>query len=134
MAPVTDAADFLARAIPIMLGGGAVQIAMHFLKRRQDMRAADVAAVKTTSDTDAVVVASAERSLLISDQVRDRAVRRAELLMTDLQHAEAEMARMQIETREYRLEVAGLRREVEYLRGQLADAQEQLAAHEGETL
>jgi hypothetical protein len=78
MAPVTDLADLLVRAVPVMLGGGSVQLILFFLKRRVEMRTADVAAGKTTSETDAVVVASAERSLLLSDQVRDRAVRRAE--------------------------------------------------------
>jgi hypothetical protein len=118
MAPVTDLADLLVRAVPVMLGGGSVQLILFFLKRRVEMHTADVAAGKTTSETDAVVVASAERSLLLSDQVRDRAVRRAEVLMTDLQHAEGEMTRMQIEIREYRLEVAALRRELSQLRAQ----------------
>ena len=105
-----------------MLGGGAVQIAIFMLKRRQEMRAADVAAVKTTTETDAVVVASAERSLLLSDQVRDRAVKRAEQLLADLQHAEAERAEVLLETRELRVEVASLRREVDQLRARLAAA------------
>lgn len=103
-----------------MLGGGAVQLTIALLKRRQEMRAADVASTKTATDTDAVIVASAERSLLLSDQVRDRAVKRAEQLMTDLQHAEAELAGMHVETRELRIEVAALRREVAALRARLS--------------
>lgn len=119
---MTEILDLFVRAIPIMLGGGAVQIAIFMLKRRQEMRAADVAAVKTTTETDAVVVASAERSLLLSDQVRDRAVKRAEQLLADLQHAEAERAEVLLETRELRVEVASLRREVDQLRARLAAA------------
>ena len=121
---MTEIADLFVRAIPIMLGGGAVQIAIFLLKRRQEMRAADVAAVKTTTETDAVVVASAEKSLLLSDQVRDRAVRRAEQLRVDLQHAESERAGLLLETRELRVEVASLRREVDQLRARLAAATE----------
>jgi flavin-binding protein dodecin len=119
MVAVTDLADLFVRAIPIMLGGGAVQLTIYFLKRRQEMRAADVAATKTATDTDAVIVASAEKSLLMSDQARDRAVKRAEQLLTDLERAESELAAMHVETRELRVEVAALRREVAGLRTRL---------------
>lgn len=121
---MTELADLFLRAVPIMLGGGAVQLVILLLKRRQEMRAADVAADKTSTEADAVVVASAERSLLLSDQVRDRAVKRAEELLADLQHAETELARMHVEARELRVEVAALRREVEMLRARLALATE----------
>lgn len=121
---MTELADLFLRAVPIMLGGGAVQLVILFLKRRQEMRAADVAADKMSTEADAVVVASAERSLLLSDQVRDRAVKRAEELLTDLQHAETELARMHVEARELRVEVAALRREVEILRARLTLATE----------
>lgn len=117
---MTELLDLLGRALPIMLGGGAVQLGIFLLKRRQEMRAADAATEKITTEADAVVVASAERSLLLSDQVRDRAVKRAEQLLADLQHAETELAGMHIEARELRVEVAALRREVEVLRGRLA--------------
>lgn len=120
MAPVTELADLFVRAIPIMLGGGAVQVAIFLLKRRQEMRAADVAATKVVTDTDAVIVASAEKSMILSDQARDRAVKRAEQLLADLQHAEAERAETLLETRELRVEVAALRREVDQLRARLA--------------
>jgi len=117
---VTEFTDLLVRAVPVLLGAGTVQIIIALLRRRQEVRAADVAAVKTASDTDAVVVASAERSLILSDQVRDRAVKRAEVLIAELQHAEAEVAAMRVEARELRVEVASLTREVGILRARLA--------------
>jgi flagellar basal body-associated protein FliL len=118
---VTELVDLLVRAIPIMLGGGAVQIAIFLLKRRQEMRAADVAMDKTGHEADAVVVASAERSLLLSDQARDRAVKRAEQLMADLQHAESELAAAAVENRDLRVELAARDREVAQLRARQAE-------------
>jgi hypothetical protein len=120
MVPVTEVLDLLTRALPIMLGGGAVQLIILFIKRRSEMRAADVAAKKTTIETDAVVVASAERSLLISDQVRDRAVKRAEQLVGDLTHAESELTSLHVEARSLRVEVAALTRQVATLTARLA--------------
>lgn len=117
---MTELADLLARTLPIMLGGGVVQLVIHFLKRRQEMRAADAATEKVTTEADAVVVASAEKSLLLSDQARDRAVKRAEQLLADLERAETELAGTRAEARELRIEVASLRREVNALRERLA--------------
>lgn len=108
---MTEMFDLLARALPIMLGGGVVQIVVLLVKRRSDMHTADVAAQKTEAEADAVVVASAERSLSLSDQARDRAVKRAEQLLVDLSYAEAKLADLQLEVRELRIEVAALRRE-----------------------
>jgi hypothetical protein len=113
---MTDMLDLLGRAVPIMLGGGAVQLVVLFVKRRSDMRAADVVAQKTEAESDAVVVASAERSLLLSDQVRDHAVKRAEQLLADLNLAETQLADLRAEVRELRVEVAALRRESQRLR------------------
>jgi ubiquinone biosynthesis protein UbiJ len=118
---MTDILDLLTRALPIMLGGGAVQLVVVLVKRRSEIRAADVAAQKTGAEADAVVVASAERSLLLSDQVRDRAVKRAEQLLADLNNAEDRIAILQVEARECRIEVAALRHEVERLRVRLAE-------------
>lgn len=122
MAAVTDLLDLLGRALPIMLGGGAVQIIILFIRRRAEIKAADVAAKKLISEADAVVVASAEKSLLLSDQVRDRAVKRAEQLLADLQHAESALADLHVEARGLRIEVATLHREVASLNARLLDA------------
>lgn len=119
---MTEMLDLLIRTLPILLGGSAVQIIVILIKRRSEMRAADVAAKKALIETDAVVVASAERSLIISDQVRDRAVKRAEQLTADLNHAETELAALRTEAREARLEVASLHREVANLSARLASA------------
>jgi hypothetical protein len=113
---VTEFLDLLLRSVPILLGGGVVQLILFWVKRRSEMRAADVAAAKTTVETDAVVVASAERSLLLADQARDRADKRAERLVADLAHAETELAEVHVEVRTLRIEVATLRREVSYLK------------------
>lgn len=121
---VTELFDLFARAMPVVLGGGAVQLIMHFLKRRQEMRAADVAADKQSVEGDAVVVASAEKSLLLSDQVRDRAVRRAEQLLVDLQLAESELATLSMEARELRLMLHIREREVGILQAKLTLPQE----------
>lgn len=112
---MTELADLLVRAIPILLGGGAVQLIVLFIKRRSEIRAADVAANKTTVETDAVVVASAERSLLLADQARDRADKRAERMMVERDYAEASLADTRAEVRDLRIEVATLRRELTYL-------------------
>jgi hypothetical protein len=108
--------DLLLRSVPILLGGGVVQFIVLMIKRRSEMRAADVAAQKTTVETDAVVVQSAERSLLLADQARDRADKRAERLVADLGHAEAELAEVHAEVRRLRIDVATLTREVAYLK------------------
>lgn len=117
---MTEMIDLLTRTLPIVFGGGIVQIIVILIKRRTEMRAADVAAKKVDHESDAVVVASAERSLILSDQVRDRAVKRAEQLTADLSHAEGELAALRVEAREARLEVASLHREVANLSARLS--------------
>lgn len=112
---MTELIDLLGRSFPILLGGGAVQLIVLMIKRRSEMRAADVAANKINVDIDAVVVASAERSLLLSDQARDRADKRAERMAAERDQAEAALADMQVELRSLRIEVATLRREVAFL-------------------
>lgn len=124
---MTELIDLLLRTLPILLGGGAVQVVLFLVKRKSEMRTADVAARKGDVDADAVVVASAEKSLLLSDQARDRAVKRAEQLNADLTHAEAELAEVLVESRALRVDMAAAQRQLAAAQRQLDGALQEIA-------
>lgn len=65
--------DFLGRAGPILVGGGAVQAIIYLLKRRGEGR-------KLDAETDSTVVASAEASVVIASRLRDEAIARVVVL------------------------------------------------------
>lgn len=65
--------DFLGRAGPILVGGGAVQAIIYLLKRRGEGR-------KLNAETDSTVVASAEASVVIASRLRDDALARVAAL------------------------------------------------------
>jgi hypothetical protein len=83
--PLNPAIDLLVRSIPILIGGGTVQLVIFIIKRRSEMRAMDAASAKNEAESGSFVITSAARSLELSDQVRDRAVARAERLETEVQ-------------------------------------------------
>lgn len=120
---MTDAVDLLLRSLPILLGGGAVQLIIFLFKLPGEMRTADKAAAKVDAESGSVVVSSAERSLALSDQVRDDAVTRAVALAEDLGVQNERVKRLmrrlalaETEVEELRGEVGALSREVERLR------------------
>lgn len=81
---MSNAWDLLLRSIPILVGGGAVQFIIFMLRRRSEMKIADATAGKTEAESGSVVVSSAERSVAMADALRDDAVKRASLLLADL--------------------------------------------------
>lgn len=96
---MSGAVDFLARAIPIALGGGVVQGAIYFLKRRGENR-------KLDAETDSTVVTSASASVVIASRLRDEALARVEV-------CEAKMAMMQEQLNQLAGLVAADRRTIE---------------------
>lgn len=118
--------DLLVRSVPILIGGGVVQFVIFLLKRRSEIRIADATAGKFDADSGSVVVSSAERSVAMADALRDDAVKRAALLLADLDVQLERIRRLHtrlIETDEevttLRTEISGLRREVVTLRSAL---------------
>jgi hypothetical protein len=114
------AIDLLLRSLPILIGGGLVQLIIFLLKRRVELRAIDATAVRTEAEANSVVVLSAAQSLVLSDQVRDDAVRRAkdaveraEALQTELT---SQIEQLQLCTRR----LAAVAQELSVLRAQVA--------------
>lgn len=88
--------DFLMRAIPIFLGGGAVQLIIHVLKRRAENRSINAGAQRSEAEAGQFVVQSAREAIELSDLVRDRAVKYAEAKEAE---AKAEAAALRAELR-----------------------------------
>jgi chromosome segregation ATPase len=120
---MSDVLDLMIRSVPILIGGGVVQLAMFLLKRRSELRVADATAAKTEAESGSVVVSSAERSVQLSDALRDDAVKRAAMLLGDLdiqlervRRLNARLSEAEAEVEDLRAEVGTLRREVTTLR------------------
>ncbi len=72
--------DIALRAIPVLIGGGIVQFIIFLLRRRAEVRSLNSVSQKTEAEGGSFAVRSAAESLELSDRVRDRAVKRAEIL------------------------------------------------------
>ncbi len=79
--------DFLGRAVPIMIGGGAVQAVIFLLKRRGENR-------KLNADTDSTVVQSASASVAIASRLRDEAHSRVTVLEDKVRLLEEQVAQL----------------------------------------
>lgn len=108
---MTEILDTFGKLLVIAGGGGLVQLVMYFLKKKTEMRTADSAAKKVDIEADAVVVASAEKSIQLADHARDRAVKHVEMLMADLKHTEDELAEQRVINRDLRITLATRDRE-----------------------
>lgn len=79
--------EFLGRAVPIMLGGGAVQAVIYLLKRRGENR-------KLNAETDSTVVASASASVVIASRLRDEANARVGVLEEQMKLLQAQVSQL----------------------------------------
>lgn len=79
--------DLIIRAGPIMLGGGAIQLIIYFLKRRGDNR-------KLSADTDSTVVTSAGASVAIASKLRDEAIERVVVLESRVKVMEEQVTQL----------------------------------------
>lgn len=130
---MNGAIELFLRAVPVLIGGGAVQLIIHLLKRRAEVRSIDAASLRGEAEAGQFVVQSARASLELSDQVRNEAVKRAEAkeaeaaalreevraLMARVNALEATLAGVDAlrgENAALRAEVAQLRTEVEICR------------------
>lgn len=119
--------DFLLRAVPIFLGGGAVQLIIHMLKRRAENRATNAVAQRSEAEAGQFVVQSAKEALELSDLVRDRAVKYAEAKEAEAKAEaaalRAELGAVMVRVRDLEDKLAGvlpLREEVAILRAENA--------------
>lgn len=113
---MNGAIDLFMRALPVLIGGGAVQLIIHLIKRRAEVRSLDAASLRQEAESGQFVVASARESVELSNLIRDQAVKLAEA-------AEAE-------AREEREEAAALRRKVRELTIRLETVESTLAGVE----
>ena len=112
--------DLLLRSVPIILGAGTVQLGIFLLKRPSELRALDAATVRTGAESGAVVVSSAERSLALSDQVRDNAVKRADEANKRADSLEVDLGVQRERVRQLTTRLVTVELEVEDLRAQVA--------------
>lgn len=114
---MNGAIDLLLRSLPVLIGGGVVQLVIHLLKRRAETRSLDATSLRAEAESGQFAVASARESLELSDQVRDRAVKYAEA-----KEAEAAALREQLRVVQERLnQVERTMAGVDALRQEVAD-------------
>lgn len=114
---MNGAIDLFLRAIPILIGGGAVQLIIHLIKRRAENRSMNAASLRSEAESGSFVVESARASLTLSDQVRDRAVKYAEIKEAEAQALAQRVRELQDRLSSVEATLAG----VEVLRQEVAD-------------
>ena len=110
---MNGAIDLLLRSLPIIIGGGIVQLVVVLIKRRAENRALNAGALRNEAESGQFVVQSAEKSVELSDRIRDRAVEYAEA-------KEAEAVALREEVRALRVDARALMERVHTLESTLA--------------
>lgn len=122
--------DLLLRSIPIVIGGGLVQLVIHLSRRRAEVRQLDAAAAKTDVDADAVVVSSAERSVALAGGLRDQAVAQVARLEVELGERAEEAKLLAEDAARTRTRLARAEANQAVLRNQVSSLQAELRAAE----
>lgn len=120
--------DLFLRSIPIIIGAGVVQLVIFLLKRRTELKNLDAATAKAAAEADSIAVTSAAASLVISDQVRDNAVRRADEAVKRAESLLLELAVQVDKVRSLTSRLATVEAEVEGLKTQIGALREQIKA------
>lgn len=87
--------DVLGRSVPIILGGGTVQLIIFLLTRKGTMRTADALATKTDAESGSVVVGSAEKSVLLAGLIRDEAMKQNQQMRAEIEALNAKVAHLE---------------------------------------
>lgn len=111
--------EFLARAGPIAIGGGTVQLAIFLLRRRSEVRQLDAVAKKTDVESASVVVASATDSVALANLLRDQAIERAKLLEDELEQIRVQVAFLTAEVAKANRALARAKASNDVLRNQI---------------
>jgi chromosome segregation ATPase len=127
---VNEILDLLLRSIPIVIGGGLVQLVIHLSRRRAEVRQLDAAAAKTDVDADAVVVSSAERSVALAGGLRDQAVAQVARLEVELGERAEEAKLLAEDAARTRTRLARAEANQAVLRNQVSSLQAELRAAE----
>lgn len=113
---MNGAIDLLLRSIPILIGGGAVQLIIHLIKRRAEVRSLDATSLRAEAESGQFAVQSARESVELSNLIRDQAMKIA--------------ADKEAEAASEREEAAALRRKVRELTIRLETVEATLAGVE----
>lgn len=110
----------LGRSIPIIIGGGLVQLIIYLLRRRGEVRQLDAANAKTDVDAQAVVVTSAAQSLALASQMRDEAHAQLAALREELDDRTAQAAALAQQVARLRVRLTKAEADVLILQAEVA--------------